>query len=341
MVFSYYLKYPIYNILWHIVKYFRWKKNKNILYCEDAFDAFLFQNVGIYLQKIEIVAKNRKVKRDLINKGYTNIKLMPSFPDSVIMFRNMAWKFPCKNIIKIGFTHGAFNFKKHSKPNYYNMFDLFFLTSTTELDRVRKLGVTTKLAVAYPKIDSINKTLSSILPQNYNKDKKTILFSATWDKSGMSAIHKWYSKISLLANRFNIFVTVHDWTSKKYVTELKNNPNVFFIEEFDRLKYIQIADICVNDTSSLIAECCLLNKPLITFRINNTERTLNDVIMMIEKISIRIDEFEEIEAAIDLLLANKDMFDKERKEISEIFFDKPDFLSGKRAAELIKSIISS
>ena len=344
MVFSYYIKFTLYNFFWYINRAIR-KNKKYILYCEDAFDIILYQNIGEYLENIDIVAKNSDVKKKLKSLGYHNVSTLPSFPDAVIMFRNMAWKFPCKKIVKIGFKHGAFNFKRHSKAEYYNMFNLFFLTSSKEIDIVRALGVTIELAVAYPKIDHLFRStafstkdiqhLSSII----NPSKKTLLFASTWDKSGMSAIDKWYDKISLLKSRFNLLVTVHDWMSEKYKKALRSNPDVFFIEELDRLKYIKIADICINDTSSLIAESCLLDKPLITFKVDNTARTISETMDLIDKISLRIDKFDELERSIDIFLENKDLFKKERELVSNILFDKPDGYSGKRAAERIKSLL--
>ena len=77
------------------------------------------------------------------------------FPDTVIMFRKSAWKFPVKQIKKIGFTHGAYSFKRFPKAYYYNMFDIFFLTSDADLERMIKHGVSTGSVIGYPKTDSI------------------------------------------------------------------------------------------------------------------------------------------------------------------------------------------
>ncbi|MCL2062948.1 MAG: CDP-glycerol glycerophosphotransferase family protein [Candidatus Cloacimonetes bacterium] len=341
MVFSYYIKYPFYNVIWHFLRFFR-KRRKCILYCEDAFDIILFKNVGKYLENIEIVAKNKKVKNKLESFGYQKITTLPSYPDAVIMFRNMAWKFPCKKIKKIGFKHGAFNFKKHSNAKYYNMFNLFFLTSQKEIDNVRALGVNIALETAYPKIDDIaSSETRATIPFTLDYSKKTLFFASTWDGSGMSAIEKWYEKVGLLKDRYNILVSVHEWMSEIYKKSLRENASVFFIDELDRLKYINLADICICDTSSMIAEICLLDKPLITFRVKETKRTLTEVINMIEKISIRIDEFEELEGAIKILLDDKNMFSKERKEVSRILFDSLDGNSGKRAAEKIKDLLQN
>ena len=339
MVFSYYITYPFYNMLWHLFKLFR-RKKKLILYCEDAIDIILFKNVGKYLENIDIVAKNNEIKQKLLNHGYKNISIMPSFPDVVIMFRNMAWKFPCKKIIKIGFTHGAYNFKKHSKANYYNMFDLFFLTSKHDIEKLRKHGVTIDLDIAYPKIDSLFNGVEKPDIQ-LDHEKKTLFFASTYDKSGMSAIDKWIDKISLLKDKFNLIVTVHEWMSEEYKIKLRTNPDIHFIEELDRLKYIPLADICINDMSSIIAECCLLDKPIITFKVPNTSRTMPEIINMIENISLRIDDFDELENAVNILLENQEMFKEERKKISNILFHNPDGKSGQRAALKIKNLIES
>ena len=345
MVLSYYIVTPFYNIVWSLLKLFR-RKKKYILYCDDAFDIELYKNIGKYLADVEIVAKNNAVKRALLSLGYQKVSPLPYFPDGVIMFRNMAWKFPHKKIKKIGFKHGAYNFKRHSKAHYYDMFDIFFLSSESEIENVRRLGVKTNLYPAYPKIDSIFD--GSITPEvlerlsakiGLNPQKKTLLFSATWDGSGMSAIDRWYDKIDTLADNFNLLVTVHDWTSQKYIEALRHNPNIYFITDFDRIPYIMLADICISDTSSLIAEFCILDKPVITFKINETTRTLPEVIDLIEKISLRINNFEEIGIAVQTLLKNPTMHHLGRLRAKQIMVGIPDGLSGKRAAEKIIALI--
>jgi CDP-glycerol glycerophosphotransferase (TagB/SpsB family) len=278
--------------------------------------------------------------------GYDCRKRLPVFPDTVIMFRNMAWKFPCRRIIRIGFEHGAYNFKKHSKAQYYNMFNVYFMTSQYDVERVRSKGVKTCVAVGFPKIDTVfDGTITQeyldqlVMKLGFSKDKKTLLFSSTWDGSGMSAIDKWYDKLDLLKDKYNLMVTVHEWMSDKYKKALQDNPNVYFIKEWNITEYIMLADVCINDYSSLIAEFCLLNKPVITFKFRENERTLPDVIKLIEKVSFRIDSFEELEPAICMLIDNPDMLAKERQEVIKVFFDTPDGLAGQRAAEKIVELV--
>jgi len=347
MVFSYYITKPFYIMIWHTIKLFR-KRPRAILYCNDILDIELYKNIGIYLKPIEIVAKSNTLKRKLISQGYTNISTLPSFPDYVIMFRNMAWRFPCKKIIKIGLEHHAYNFKRHSSANYYNMFTVFFVTSNEQIKILREMNVTTELLVAYPKIDSLFN--GSITPEyllqlshkaRIDSNKKTLLFSSTWDKSGMSAIDKWYDKISLLKDKYNVIVTLHDWMNEEYKRVLQENPDIFYIDDLDRLPYIKLADICVSDTSSFIAECILLNKPLITFKTAIAKRTIPEVIKLIESISIQINSFEELENAIIRYIEQPDLLKNSREKAIKQMFDAPDGQAGKRVADKIIEIVPS
>ncbi len=344
MVASYYFIKPIYTVAWWTARLLR-RNFSAILYCEDAMDALLYANVGKHLKKIPVVAKNRDVQAALKRIGF-EAKRMPAFPDAVIMFRNMAWKFPCGVIKKIGFEHGAYNFKRFSKAQYYNLFDVFFMTSRSDVSRAHALGITTVQAVGFPKIDaafdgSISpedlKALSSRL--GLDTKKKTLLFSATWDASGMSAVHLWYDRLSAFRDKYNIMVTLHPWVSDRYREALKRDSAIVYLDEFDVTRYIMLADVCVNDTSSLIAEFCLLDKPIVTFRLPPTPRTLPDVIELLERVSVRIDRFEELEGAVDRLLEEPAAQSRERRMAVRLFFDEPDGSAGKRAAERILEIV--
>lgn len=340
MVLTYYfIKYP-YQIAWKVKKIFR-RKHQTVLYCKSPLDAILFENVQKHLKIVKIVAKNSDIKKKLSEIGFKSVK-WPVFPDVVIMFRNSAWRFPSKNVKKIGFEHGAYNFKRFSKSYYYNMFDVFFMTSQADVERVKKMGVKTAIAIGYPKIDSAcNGSITVADLQRLSaklkldKTKKTVLFSSTWDGSGMSAIEKWYDRIDNLSNKYNILATVHSNMSDKYKLALRDNPNIHFIEDYEIIRYIMLSDVCIGDTNSLIAEFCLLDKPIITFRVPHTHRVLPDIIQIIEKISIRIDSIEEVSAAIEHSINNPDEFSEGRRGTTALMLDNVDGNAGLRAAEQI------
>jgi len=96
-----------------------------------------------------------------------------------------------------------------------------------------------------------------------------------------------------------------------------------------------LADCCISDTTSLIAEFCLLDKPIVTFRVPATGRTLPDVIDLIERISVRIDTFDELNPAVKKILDSSDERAAARREAVGLFFDNPDGRAGERAAAII------
>jgi UDP-N-acetylglucosamine 2-epimerase len=298
-----------------------------------------------HLPPIPIVAKNKKIRDTLRSMNFA-ATCPPTFPDAVIMFRKSAWKFPVKQIIKIGFTHGAYSFKRFPKAYYYNMFDVFFLTSDADMERMIKHGVTTGKVIGYPKTDSI---LDGSINQHNQKEladriglhpqKKTILFSATWDGSGMSAIDKWYDRLDALTPIYNILVTVHSWTSQAYLQPLKENKDIYFIDDYDILRYVMLADVCISDTTSLIAEFCLMDKPIITFRVPRTDRTMPDVLQMIESVSARIDTFDELEPAIKEALQSPNRLKPQRDAVVQTMVNPFDGKAGLRAAQEIVKLL--
>ena len=292
MKLKYYIHKIPYNICWQFAKKFS-KTKKVALYCEDVFDVYLFKNIQKHLKQIPIIAKNKRIQNDIRKLGY-EVSVMPDFPETVIMFRNSAWHFSVKEINKIGFEHGAYNFKRMSKSHYYNLFNVFCMTSEHDVKRAEANGVQTAISVGFPKIDdvfdgSISTKELNELKNKYNLDnnKKTILFSATWDGSGMSGIEKWYNKLDKLTTKYNILATIHPWMSEKYSIPLKNNKNIQFIDSYEILREILISDVCIGDTNSLIAEFCLLDKPIITFKVPFTDRTTADVIELIESKNLK------------------------------------------------------
>ena len=340
MKLSYYLQKIPYTIGWKLAK-IRKRTIPVALYCEDSFDYELFKNIQKYLKPVPVIAKNTKIQEKLATIGVESMR-MPQYPETVIMFRNSAWKFPVKEIHKIGFEHGAYNFKRMSKAHYYNMFNVFCMTSKHDVERAKANGVTTAVAVGFPKVDdifngSIQEEELQKLRNSYGLDpnKKTLLFSSTWDGSGMSGIHVWYDKIDQLTDKYNILATIHPWMSEKYRSVLEANKDITFINKYEIMREILIADVCIGDTNSLIAEFCLLDKPIITFVVPFTERTTKDVIELIEKSSCRITSFDEIENAITDVLANDTKYSVGRHELINKMIDNRDGKAGERAAEII------
>ena len=341
MVFSYYLyKYP-YKLIWYFFK--QLKKNPEVVvYCADPLDYVVLEPVLIHLPEIPIIAKNKQTARYLQKRGIP-FKRMPCFPDGVIMCRHATHKFPEEKIIKIGFRHGAFHFKAFANVRYYNAFDLYFMTSEKEVEEVKTKGIKTARAIGFPKLDpvfngSIDEELITTIfyEAKFDFNKKTVVFTATWDKSGMSAIHLWAGKVHEFNKDYNILVTVHPWTSRKYMDRLKKIEGSYFIQNPNVLPYLMIADVLVGDTSSIIAEFCSLDKPIITFKVAETSRSVPEITRLLKDISFQIDSIDQLKGAIEYSLKNPGEKSNERQKANQMMFDRLDGQAGTRAAEIIK-----
>ncbi len=333
-----------YYLMWLIGR----KKSAAVMfYCADYLDYIVFRSVHRYLPFVKIVAKNNFVAKELRKHG-VKCSVYPAFPKAVIMARHAHHKFPIKNIIKIGMRHGAFHFKSMIDAKKYNLFDLFLFTSQTELDRAHSMGIVSGKVGGFPKIDSLfdssinDEELQKLRYRlKINRSKKTLLFSCTWDKSGMSAVHLWYDKLHQLEKKYNILVTVHPWTSKKYFQKLRQNPSIIFLDDMDLNAYYLLTDILISDTSSIIAEFCALNKPVITFNVTGAKRLNSDILNILNSISYRVNDFKELPQKIEYILENDDPQKNQREQYKSIFFDNLDGNAGKRSAGIIKKLLAN
>lgn len=344
MVFSYYLlKYP-YKIAWNLNKLLS-NNHESVMYCADYLDFIIFREVQKHLKEIPIVASSTKIKHDLSLYDISS-ETYPALPKAVFMCRHACYKFPEENILKFGFRHGAYHFKKLTNPNNYNAFTAFFVTSKKEVEIAREAGITTCQAIGYPKLDpAFNGTYNQEYLQDLfiklglDSNRQTIMFTATWDKSGMSAINQWIDNLDNLYQKYNILVTVHPWTSQKYKNILRYNQKIKFIEHPDIVAYLMLADLVIGDTSSILAEACALDKPIITFKVNKSNRTLNEIEQLITNISWQIDNIAILEETLSYGLLHKDEKVQQRQEANLLMFDVLDGQAGKRAGEIITSYL--
>ncbi len=337
---SYYLLTIPYSAVWQIKRAIR-KEKQTIFYCDCALDYVIFENVRSYLPKIDIVAKNKKVQDELKKYGVESI-LWPVFPDAVIMARHAFHKFPSGRILKLGLNHGAYHFKDFISSKKYNVFDLFLFTSEYEVKEAEERGITCGQSGGYPKLDSFwfNDTEEKVknLKQNlrFNNGKPNILFSATWENSGMSALGHWYNKLSDLTNDFNVMVTLHPFTGKKYKEIIKETPGIHFIEDAKNYLYLKLADLMVCDTSSIIAEFCSLDKPMVSFSVRESKRLTPNIVRLIKEVTYQIDNYSELRKTIEYALANPFEKSYQRQKYNKIMFDDFDKRHGEKAASKIK-----
>lgn len=347
MVFSYYLyKYP-YKLIWRLLRLLN-QTDDIVTYLADPLDYIALKPILNHLPPVSFVCKNKKTLRYLELQGI-NGKCLPAFPRVVLMSRHAAHKFPEQQIIKIGCRHGAYHFKAFTKTANYNAFDIYFVTSRREVEIAETQGITTSRAVGFPKLDpvfdgSLNEEILDIYRTKAEiaANRKTVIFTATWDKSGMSAIDQWIDKLQYFTKKYNVLVTVHPWTSQCYITKLKKTSGVYFIDAPDVLPYLMLADVMVADNSSIIAEFCALDKPIITLETKQTRRSVDEIDLLLKDISIRVQNFAELYPAIEQSIINPKAQSSQRQNANNLMFnDYLDGKSGERVAKIIKELLES
>jgi len=346
MVLSQYLLRIPYSLIWHLKKLLKIPM-PIVFYTAELIDYYAFAPVLIHLKPLTLVSPNLEVRTHLKELGIP-CQARNLFPRAVIMCRHSTHKFPCKSIIKIGLRHGAYHFKRLTKAANYNQFDLYMFSSTKDLEAAISIGVTCGKAIGFPRLDpALRREYTTVhisaLRDKYQiqKDKACLFFCATWSKSGMSAIELWYDKLDGLKDRYNILVSVHPWTPKAIVNHITMIDGFRLVDSSDSLPLITQTDVCIGDSSSMLAEFCALDIPIITFKTSKARRSLDEIEELIASFSLQISSFSELEEAVQALLADSNYLAEGRKRAKQIMFDNLDGSASNRAAAEILKLIPS
>jgi hypothetical protein len=328
-------------LAWRILKQFR-KKEQVDFFCGGYVDYICFRGIHRQISDIRIVARNRKTQKELAEYGVRSV-LFPTFPDMVIMARHAAYKYPASGIIKIGMRHGAYHFKDFVAAHKYNAFNLFLFTSVQEVKQAERKGIINGKAIGFPKIDPMfngnitaNDLVSLKEKLNLDANKKIVIFTATWDKKGYSAVDKWISRVEELTDEYNVLVTVHPWLTPYKKAVLANYTHIRYILDKDIMPYLMIADVMVADISSIIAEFCALDKPVVTFCIPEIRRFTAEIRQMLEEISFRVDSFDDLKIALLEAVKKPNLHAEKRSYYNQLMFDNLDGQASKRAIEVIR-----
>jgi hypothetical protein len=344
MKLSEYLLTTPYYLFWKVKKLFHSGEPVIDFYIGEMMDYFIMKSVIRKFPQSRVVAKNASIKKELESLGVATIS-WPSFPDVVIMARHAMHEFPIDNVLKIGMAHGVYQFKRFIKAKKYNFFQRFFMTSQEHLLMGEKIGIQCGVAIGCPKLDQafngeIDDNYLEALKASLNLDpaKPTVMFSATWDKSGMSAIRLWHERIEELSDTYNVMVTLHPFMSKRYTDSLRNKKSIFYIDSYNTVPYLMLADVLVSDTSSIIGEYCAFNKPIVSFKVETGTRLTEDIKELIGSISVSVQSFDEAKTAIEKSLKN-DRLGAAREAANKKFFYALDGKASDRAAEEIVKVL--
>lgn len=328
---------------WTIWQLKNWQNRLDglVLYVASKHDFRVIEYVLPHLQiPYTITSRNKNLLESLSLKGF-RVKKWPVYPQVLLMVRHAFHLFPVREIKKIGIRHGPYHFKRMIAPQKYNLFDQFLFTSTHEAEIAGDMGIKGALAGGYPPLDAfkdagvIEKSSKLFQTSGFSKKRKTLLFTATWDKSKMSAIHLWAEELHTFTGTYNVMVSIHPAMSNRWKEKICQQTGVFFVESEQLPMAMLLADYLIGDTSSVIAEFCALGKPVITFSLPPSPRFTPEIAKMISEISYQINHINEIPQAIGYYESHPLYKFREREKWNQLIFDDLNILHGKRVAEMI------
>lgn len=242
--------------------------------------------------------------------------------------------------VKVQIFHGLAGEKKgHFKIRHY--FDLYLTQGPYFTRKFRRLKRKHKnfevVETGWPKLDvyaeDANKyeAEKEALLKEYQAEK-LILYAPTFSPSLTSAPHL-LKEIKELAKEENYLIQIkfHDLMAPEVVAEYKqlaqNTSNILVEEEPNIVKYLLMADLMISDTSSVVYEFLLLDKPVITFKSNSEEKVwdnANNYNVLAKKVRRNLEQ---------------DPFKEERKIIIEEYHPYSDGRSAERMVEAVKDYI--
>lgn len=319
------------------------KLDEVVFYLDYEHDYAVIEYILPHLRfPYRLVVRNRRLAQIFKEKGLgLEVSSWPVFPRAVIMTRHAFHRFPIKAIKKIGMKHGPYFFKKMIHPAKFNAFEMFVFISESELKLARRAGVKTGLAGGYSRLDAFSDPRIIVKSQaikqqpGFDVSKKTLLFTTTWDGSGMSAIGQWLDKLHALTGKFNILLSLHPMMSEALAARAWSIPGVFLAGPEELPAQMLAADMMVGDTSSALAEFCVLDKPMITFRVDSGRRLSPEIKDMIDDISLKIEAIDEIPRAVMQYEKDPSLKQVSRQYWTRVFFDDVHVPHGPRAAAIL------
>lgn len=268
--------------------------------------------------------------------------------DELIAFKSDAIICPGNEVphylrgVKVQIFHGLAGEKKgHFRIRHY--FDLYLTQGPYFTKKFQELKNKYKnfevIETGWPKLDVYGKDLEKYnaekeeLLKKYNASK-IILFAPTFSPSLTSAPFLLEEIQQLTENKnYLVLIKFHDLMASETIAQYKELSgkidNLIVEEEPNIVKFLLMADVMISDTSSVVYEFLLLNKPVITYR-NNSKTILWD----------NTTEYSGLTEKVTANLEN-DEYREQRLKVIENYHPYNDGNSARRMVEAIETYLSS
>jgi len=243
--------------------------------------------------------------------------------------------------VKVQIFHGLAGEKKgHFRIRNY--FDLYLTSGAYFTDRFNELakkhGNFEVIETGWSKLDAL-----FLQKNNYIEEKQALidkhqvqnilLYAPTFSPSLTSAEHLYHEIITLSENPEHlILVKFHDKMNKdvkaRYKEAAQTLKNLVIVDDPNISKYMILSDLMISDTSSVVYEFLLLDKPVITFKSSSENIKWTD-----------IQDPKALAESIDSVL-NSDLNQEDRKWIIDNYHPLSDGISAKRMIEAVKNWLS-
>jgi CDP-glycerol glycerophosphotransferase (TagB/SpsB family) len=179
--------------------------------------------------------------------------------------------------VKVQVFHGLAGEKKgHFRIRGY--FDLYLTQGPYFTDRFKKLALKHKNfeveETGWCKLDRLftvdleTKALKEQLLSRYGV-KYIVLYSPTFSPS-LTSVEALYDAVCELGDNEDVLVLIkfHDKMDREWIEKYKRiaSKNILVLQTDDITQSLQIADLMISDSSSVVYEFILLDKPVVTFR---------------------------------------------------------------------------
>lgn len=242
--------------------------------------------------------------------------------------------------VKVQVFHGLAGEKKgHFRIRHY--FDLYLTQGPYFTEGFLKLKNKyldfEVVETGWPKLDLLFSLQDKYVQEkkallNQYQAQKVILYAPTFSPSLTSAPFV-IDEIDAIANHpdFMVLIKFHDLMAnelkQQYQEKFSNHPGVRFASDDNIIKYLIMSDLMISDTSSVVYEFMLLDKPVVTIRSSSNNIIWNNIT---DSTSLTKEVFQTFE---------KDAFALERKKIIARYHPYTDGKSSERMIQAVENYI--